>query len=696
MTEHIFMAEVVQPALVKDGALFMVCRADGGITKACGSGLGIFYRDTRYLSAYEIRIGAKPPLTLMTSSARGDQAVLELTNDAVEQLDDRPLEVQSLGVHLERTADGERLTLTDVFTLRNFAPESVTFRLSLTIDALFEDIFELRGAKAVKRGPPRAVKGGENGLGFDYLGADGVARRMEVGFSRPARVRGRGGARVADFDFSLESQARESLTITFAVDEAGAPRAASPPKPAFYHGVGVESDYAVLNLVAERSIRDLAMLRTGLADNFIAGGMPWFVSPFGRDSILAARHTLAFDPRPAEGVARLFAVYQGKKRHAETGEQPGKIHHELRLGAMAHLKEVPHRPSYTSVDSTPLYLILIGEHARWTGCLDLFRELRPAVDAALAWLDGDGDSDRDGYLDYTGDTPEGPINQGWKDSSFGIPRKDGGLPKSPIALCEVQGYVYLAKTLIAAALRSNGEGAGADRLEAQAKKLRERFNRDFWMEDEGCYALALERGGRQVTVVSSNAGQALWSGIAEADKAARTAERLMAPDMNCGWGVRTLSEGAAAYNPLNYHLGCVWPFDNALIVAGLRRYGLDEAALRLFAAVVDAGGYFALGRLPEFYVGFTREPGLFPARCPFAEPMQAWSAGAVPYMLASLLGLTRVGEEVRMERPVLPLGVDRLAVRGLSSGNARIDCELGRGADGVVHGRVTTARETDR
>ena len=695
MTDHIFMAEVVQPVLIKDGGLFLVCRGDGGVTTACGSGLGLLYRDTRYLSAYEIRLGGKPPLTLMSSSARGWQAVHDLTNDSVEQLDGRPLEVQSLGVRLDRTVDGERLTLTDQFVIRSFVQDPISFSLSVTIDALFEDIFELRGAKAFKRGAPRRVRATQSGLAFDYLGADGVARRLEVAFARPPRVRVRRGARVAEFDFALKSQASESLTIVFAVAEEGAPRAAAPPRTAFYDGVTIKSDDAVLDAVAGRSFRDLAMLRTGLEDNFIAGGMPWFVSAFGRDSILAALQTLAFDPRPAEGVARLFAVYQGKRHDRETGEQPGKIHHELRLGAMAHLKEVPHRPSYTSVDSTPLYLILIGEHARWTGSLDLVRELRPAIDAALAWMDEDGDSDGDGYLDYTGDTPQGPINQGWKDSSFGIPRKDGDLPKSPIALCEVQGYVYLAKTLIADALRTNGEGAAAERLKAQAKELRERFNRDFWMEDEGCYALALERGGRQVTVVTSNAGQALWSGIADPAKAARTADRLMAPDMNCGWGVRTLSERAAAYNPLNYHLGCVWPFDNALIVGGLRRYGLDEAALRVFGAVVDAGGHFALGRLPEFYVGFEREAGLFPARCPFAEPMQAWSAGAVPYMLTSLLGLTRAGEELRMERPILPAGMGRLAVRGLTLGTARIDCELERGADGVVAGRVTTARGMD-
>ncbi len=695
MADHIFMAEVVQPVLIKDGGLFLVCRADGEITAECGSGFGLFHRDTRYLSRYELRIGGAATLKLMSSAARGSQSVHDLTNDVVRQLGGAPLDVQSLGVRLDRTVDGESLVLTDRLVIRNFTSYPVTFRLSILIDALFEDLFELRGAKGARRGPTREAIASEHGLVFRYRGADKVDRELEVAFSRSATPRSRRGARLAEFDFALESQASEALTVTFTIREVGAPKAAPPPAPAFYDGVKVESDNAVLNVVADRSFRDLIMLRTGLEDNFIAGGMPWFVSPFGRDSILAALQTLAFDPRPAEGVARLFAVYQGKRHDPETGEQPGKIHHELRLGAMAHLDEVPHRPSYTSVDSTPLYLILIGQHARWTGSLGLFRELRPAIDAALAWMDGDGDSDRDGYLDYTGDTPEGPINQGWKDSSFGIPRKDGGVPKSPIALCEVQGYVYLAKTLIAEALRANGDGTAADRLEAQAKKLREGFNRDFWMEDEGCYALALESGGRQVTVVTSNAGQALWSGIAEADKAARTADRLMAPDMNCGWGIRTLSEGAAAYNPLNYHLGCVWPFDNALIVGGLRRYGLDEAAVRVFGAVVDAGGHFALGRLPEFYVGFGREAGLFPARCPFAEPMQAWSAGAVPYMLTSLLGLTRVGEEIRMERPVLPAGVSRVALRGLTLGNARVDSELERGADGVLHRRVTTARETD-
>ncbi len=683
VSDHVFMAEVVQPVLIKDGGLFLVSRADGDISQECGSGFGLFHRDTRYLSRYEIRIGGKSLLTLMTSAARGAQSVHDMTNDKIRQLDRRTLDVQSLGVRLERTVVGETLCLTDLLSVRNFTTDHTGFRVSVLVDALFEDIFELRGAKPGKRGPTPQVTIYDSGLAFRYAGADAVTRRLDVVFSRPVRMRKRAGVHTAEIDFELEGQASEEIAITFTVCEEDALQATPAPKPAYYQGVKVKSDDAILDAVMSRSLRDLAMLETGLQDNFIAGGMPWFVSAFGRDSLLAAMQTLAFDPRPTEGVARLFASYQGKATDAETGEQPGKIHHELRLGAMARLKEIPQRPSYMSVDSTPLFLILIGKHAQWTGDRSLLRELRLSIDAALTWIDGDGDSDGDGYLDYAGE----------KDSTFGIPRKEGGVPEAPIALCEVQGYVYLAKLLIAEAFRAEGALATADRLGAEAAALRERFNRDFWMEDEGCYALALEKGGRQLTVVTSNAGQVLWSGIADPDKAARTAERLMRPDMNSGWGVRTLSEHEAAYNPLNYHLGCVWPFDNALIVEGLRRYGLDEAALDLFADVVSAAGHFSLGRLPEFYVGFTREPDLFPARCPFAEPMQAWSAGAVPQMLVAMLGLKRDGSALRMDQPILPSAIRRLAIEGLRFEGGRIGCVLERKGDGALSGRIIRQEE---
>jgi len=472
------------------------------------------------------------------------------------------------------------------------------------------------------------------------------------------------------------------------------PKTAPLPAPAFYDRVRVTSDNPLLDQCLERSFRDLALLGTALEVDFIAGGAPWFIAPFGRDSILAALQTLAFDPRPTEGVARLFAIHQGKAYVDETSEQPGKIPHELRLGAMANLNEVPHHPSYSSVDATPLFLILVGRHVEWTGRLDLFDELRPAIDAALAWMEIDGDSDGDGYLDYTGANENGLINQGWKDSTAGVPRKDGSVPEGPIALCEVQGYAYLARLLIARALQTRGENEIADRLESEAEALRTRFNRDFWMEDEGCFALALEAGGRQVTPVTSNAGQVLWSGIADANKARQNAARMMRPDMNSGWGVRTLSNEEIAYNPLNYHLGSVWPFDTSLIMVGMAQSGMISEATELFDDVIAASSYFSLGRLPEFYVGHAREADVSPSRCPFAEPMQAWSAGATPYMLATLLGLRGGAKRLTIIDPCLPSGVDRLDVHGVTVGGERYHCAFVRGADGAVSGRIVSTERT--
>ncbi len=685
------MAELVQPVLIKDGGLFFCCQGDGDVTRDCGTGLGLFHRDTRYLSRYELRLGDEPGLTLMTSAARGSQSVHEMANAAIRQLDGSPLELQSFGARLERVVDGEALMLSDRLILRNYSTEPISFRVTVLIDALFEDLFELRGAKAKKRGPLRSVTTTSNGVAFRYDGADGVTRRLDAVFSRPPHLTHRGGARVAAFDIRLDSQASDSLDIVFAVREVDAPVPCPAPRPAFYAGVSVGSDNPVFDRVMQRSLRDLAMLGASLEASFIAGGMPWFVAPFGRDSLLAALQTLPFDARPAEGVARLFSHYQGARDAKRTGEQPGKTLHELRLGEMARLKEVPHDPSYMSIDSTPLFLILIGQHAEWTGDLALFHELRPAIDAALDWLARE--TKGDGYLSYSGQTPDGPINQGWKDSATGVPRKDGGVPLTPIALCEVQGYVYLAQTSIAAALRQAGEPEKAEILDAAAGALRARFNRDFWMADAGCYALALERGGKQVAVVTSNAGQVLWSGIADDDKATLTAERLARPDMDSGWGVRTLSALEKSYNPLNYHLGSVWPFDNALIVAGLRRYGFDDAALKIVDALVDASSHFTLGRLPEFYVGFQREPELTPARCPFAEPLQAWSAGAMPYMLTALLGLRREDGEVVFERPRLPTGVSRLSLSGLSIGGKRFDARIDRGPSGAIGARSQPARD---
>ncbi len=364
-------------------------------------------------------------------------------------------------------------------------------------------------------------------------------------------------------------------------------------------------------------------------------------------------------------------------------EEPGKILHELRVGELAKLNEIPHTPYYGTVDATPLFLILIGRHATWTGDLSLFKELRDNVERALTWIDQYGDADGDGYVEYKSDSGRNLVNQGWKDSGDAIVNEDGSLARPPIALVEVQGYVYLAKTLIADLYQRAGETDRAQQLHRQADELRTRFNRDFWLEDKGCYALALQAKQERVTVIASNPGHALWTGIADADKARRTVQRLMADDMFSGWGIRTLSSQEQRYNPISYHLGTVWPHDNALIAAGFRRYGHDQAARRVFTGLIEAALKFKHYRLPELFAGFSNTEYSVPVYYPVACHPQAWAAGSAPHMLETFLGLTPEGfdHRLRIARPLLPDYVDRVEVRDLKVGAATVSLRFERTSD---------------
>ncbi len=372
---------------------------------------------------------------------------------------------------------------------------------------------------------------------------------------------------------------------------------------------------------------------------------------------------------------------QGSKDNPHTREEPGKILHELRVGEKANLREVPQTPSYSCVDATLLFLLAIARHVQWTGRLDLFEELRPNVDRALARLDRNSAENEAGYVTYKGANDDGqPVNQSWRDSGNGVLRADGSYPVPPLALVEVQGYAYQARLLMAELLRRTGESGRADALEAAAAALRERFLRDFWMESEGCYCLALEKDGRQVTSVASNTAQVLWTGIATPEHARRIAERMMRPDMFSGWGIRTLSAEHVRFDPLAYQQGSVWSFDNSLIVSGLRRYGEDEAALRITAATLDAAHGFRLSRLPEFIAGTQRLSGDAPTHTPRADPIQAWSSGSVPFMLAELLGLKADGlaRRLTIRRPLLPHGVDMLVLRDMRVAEGKISLRFTR------------------
>jgi glycogen debranching enzyme len=447
----------------------------------------------------------------------------------------------------------------------------------------------------------------------------------------------------------------------------------------------VESSSLALNAIMDRSIRDLRVLRSRIGNQeFFAAGVPWFCTLFGRDSLITAIQMLAYNPRIAAQTLRILATHQGEREDPWRDEQPGKILHELRVGEMARSGQIPHSPYFGTIDATPLFLALVAFHANWTGDLALFNELRPNVERALEWLKRYGDADGDGYLEYACRSDGGLANQGWRDSAEGVPNADGSLAAPPIALCEVQGYLYAAKRGIAGLFRRSGEEGRAVELDREADELSRRFNQDFWLEDLGTYALALQAAKRPVAVVTSNAGQVLWSAIADRDKAVRTADRLMAPDMFSGWGVRTLSEREVRFNPTGYHLGTVWPHDNALIAAGFRRYGLDDYALRIFRGIVEAAMYSPDYRLPELFMGFPRSEYGVPVSYPVACRPQAWAAGAVPYLVRTLLGLTADAFEHRLRiiRPVLPDFVHHLEVRRLRVGEGSVDLRFERTANG--------------
>jgi glycogen debranching enzyme len=430
-----------------------------------------------------------------------------------------------------------------------------------------------------------------------------------------------------------------------------------------------------------RSFADLELLRTTLrGSTFIAAGIPWFVTLFGRDSLIASLQLLPYSPGIAAETLRLLAELQADHLDKWRDAAPGKILHELRVGEMARSGEIPHTPYYGSVDATPLFLLVLARYVAWTGDLGLFDDLRDHVRRALDWIDHYGDRDGDGYVEYQSDSEHGLINQGWKDSGDAMVDEDGRIATPPIALVEVQAYVYAAKRGVAPLYRARGDSATADRLEREAAELRARFNRDFWVESLGFYAMALEAGKKPLRVVSSNPGHALWCGIADADKAAVVAERIMRGDMYSGWGIRTLSDQSCGYTPIGYHLGTVWPHDNALVAAGLKRYGFVGHARRIFDGIAAAAMNFEHYRLPELFTGFSRARYGAPIRYPVACHPQAWAAGSLPFLLAQLLGLEPDASARRLtvREPRLPGFAERVELHGLRVGRASVDLRFDR------------------
>lgn len=700
------IVETFENAIVlKNGNLFLITDANGTVPIREKHGFGLYYQDCRVLNGFEMRLSGQSPLVIAASTPSGAMARLTFTNPKIQGADGRLIPSQTLAIQLHRLIEDDPPSIHELLRFQNLHKQPVEFTVSFSFRPSFEDVLAIRGFPQ-HLGNLLAPMWEGGLLHVLYEGKDSLYRGLTIIFDPVADST---DGTNAYFEIKVPPQATKELRLSQFVNFSPHRQKAATTVNKADDFSGMASDLTQtsetwmasithmisnnvdLEKVLTRALLDLRLLQTTIDElTFYAAGTPWFATLFGRDSVITALQTLAFDPNVAEQTLRLLAKYQGRRYDDWRDEEPGKILHELRTGELARLGLVPHSPYYGTVDATPLFLVLLSQHAAWTGSLALFEELRGAVDRAIEWIEMNEARSGRGYLAYQSRSPLPLGNQGWKDSGNAIVNADGSIVEPPIALSEVQGYVYQAKRQIAGLYDRIGETTRAGQLRRKADELRARFNRDFWVADKGFYALALQDDGTPSSVISSNPGQALWGGIVNADKARQTVERLMVRDMFSGWGVRTLSDRERAYDPLGYHVGTVWPHDNSLIAAGCRRYGFDQAAGRILAGLFDAAMHFNNYRLPELFAGNSREEHEGPVCYPAANPPQAWAAGAMPYLLKTMLGLVPEGldHRLRIVRPLLPNFLDELEVHKLRIGGAEVDLRFLRGSEDSIRVEV--------
>jgi glycogen debranching enzyme len=676
---------------------FAVFDAGGDILDSRLEPVGFFHRDTRHLSRFELRIGGEFPYYLNSYVADdGAELCVNLTNPDLRDGEQLQLRRDSLQVERAWVMFGSRLT--HRILLRNFAMFEVAIVLDLVFRSDFADVFEVRGLPRTHRSPVHARVIGANRVEFSQCGLDGILRATSLLFEPPPE---RLSTRAARFQLTLQPGEERRLETEIAALSGESDESSKPSVPQGFAGVlvarrvqlgaataswaGVSTDDDALGRLIRWSRADLVMLTMHSERGCcVQAGIPWFATLFGRDSLLTALSALWLNPRLGAGTLRSLAALQGSEVNPERDEQPGKIVHELRAGEMANTGEIPFGRYYGSADSTPLFLLLFGRYVLETGDLELATELWPHVERALSWIEEFGDRDGDGFVEYLAETPRGLMNQGWKDSFDAISHADGRLAEPPVALAEVQAYVYAAYLAVAEVAASTDRKALAVKLRARAEALRDGFHRAFWLEDDQLVALALDANKEPCRVMSSNAGQCLAMGLLEPDPARSVAERLTRDDMFSGWGIRTLSARERRYNPMGYHIGSIWPHDNALCAVGLRRAGDLAGVLRVTGALVDASGALHAS-LPELFCGFPREPRRGPVPYPVACHPQAWAAGSVFLLLQAMLGLSLDGfaQRLSFQRPVLPRSVGWLRLDDLPVGRGSASLMLLPRGDGT-------------
>ena len=677
---------------LKHGDSFAVFDSHGDIGATTGGPDGIFHADTRFLSRLELLLDGMQ-LLLLGSNVRDDNSVLtvDLTNPDIYF--EQHLALPKDTLHLVRTFFLWRSSAYQRVKVENHGDRPVHFQLSFAFASDFADLFEVRGIRRVRRGiATTKLRGGQDAI-LSYHGLDGRLRRTTLTFDPPPSEL---LTSVAGYTLDLKPHERTSIFVSVECDGENESRAmpyframlrARRELKAATRGTAtVETSNDIFNEVLCRSMADLYMLTTDTPEGcYPYAGIPWYSTTFGRDGVITALQFLWCDPGLARGVLRRLAAYQATETDPLSDAQPGKILHEMRCGEMAMLREVPFRLYYGSVDSTPLFVLLAGLYVERTGDVETLRELWPNIQAALAWIDGPGDPDGDGFIEYYRMTEQGLANQGWKDSHDAVFHADGRLAEGPIALAEVQGYVYAAKQLAARCARRLGHTAQAEALEAQAHKLAQHFEAAFWCPEISTYALALDGQKRPCRVRTSNAGQVLFTGIARREHALEVTAGLLRPNFFTGWGIRTVASEEVRYNPMSYHNGSVWPHDNALIALGFARYDLKGAVERVFKGMFEAAQYMDLRRLPELFCGFQRGRGRGPTLYPVACSPQAWAAGTPFALLQATLGLEFVPDrgEIRLRDPHLPAFLDWVTLRNLRLNQSSVDLRVRRHGDEV-------------
>ena len=676
---------------INHGSTFMVTDLRGEI--AAESEHGVFSDDTRFVSYYALFANGEPWVLLTSAAITHDRARVHLTNGRVKT-EEGVVEAGTLAFVVTRTiGDG----ISEDLCITNYGRSPARFNLEIALRSDFADLFEVKAHEFVRRGHIVTEWDEKAGaLETRYTNRDfrrSFVYRVVESASPPSYANGR-----VTFDITLKRGAVWHACIAYVL-ECG-DRIRTPVRGCaeqhddtdfdrlqreWVHGATrLTSSNEELYRLYRQSVSDMGALR--LFDHDFAhdvwlpaAGVPWFVTIFGRDSLIVSLQNMMINPGFARGALRKLAELQATERDDWRDAEPGKIPHEMRFGELAHFHRIPHTPYYGTADATPLYLIVLHEAWKWLGDLALLREYRDAALGCLDWIDRYGDLDGDGFQEYQTRSPVGYENLGWKDAGDAVVYPDGSQVKPPKALCELQGYVFDAWLRMAEVFDALGDMDRAGQLREKAARLRTRFEERFWCDDLGFYAFALDARKEAVKTIASNAGHLLWSGLVDPARAAKVVGRLLEPDMWSGWGIRTLSSRNAAYNPFAYQRGSVWPHDNGIIALGFKRYGFAAEAGRVARDISEAASRFASHRLPELYAGIERRPGGFPVQYLGANVPQAWAAGSAFHLLQALLGLRADAPHGRLYvDPSLPRWLPDVTLRGLAVGSSRVDLRFWR------------------